>query len=75
MNTTKPNPGSSESQITTFTERIRRLTSYLKENKKDFSAKKGLLDLVSKRHRLLKYMAKKDPEGHKALCKSLSLRK
>ncbi len=71
----KENPGSSKSQVTTFTKRIKHLTEHLKSNRKDFSAKKGLLDLVSKRHRVLKYMNRKDPQGCKALCEALSLRK
>lgn len=75
MSTIKPNPGSSAHQITIFTTRIKHLTECLKKNKKDFSAKRGLLGLVSKRHRMLKYMNRKDPEACQKLRQKLSLRK
>ena len=50
--------GSTESQIAIFTERIRNLTEHLKINKKDKSAQRGLMLLVSGRSRLLKYLKK-----------------
>ncbi len=75
MTKTNSSPGSPEYQITSFTQRILHLAEHLKTNKKDFSAKKGLLDLVSKRHRLLKYKARIDHEGYLALCNQLGLRK
>ena len=71
----KTNPGSAKNQIIVFTTRIKHLTEHLKNNRKDFSAKKSLLNLVSQRHRMLKYMNRKEPENCKALRSQLSLRK
>lgn len=51
--------GSTEAQVTALTERITELTDHLKSNKKDFMARRGLLVLVGRRKRLLKYLAKK----------------
>ena len=48
--------GTTESQISIFSERIKNLTEHLKINKKDKSAQRGLMLLVSKRSRLLKYL-------------------
>ncbi|MBZ7986522.1 30S ribosomal protein S15 [Campylobacter canadensis] len=48
--------GSSEVQIALLTERIAVLTEHLKVFKKDFSSRLGLLKLVGKRKRLLKYL-------------------
>ena len=52
------NTGDTAVQIAIFTERILYLTEYLKENKKDFSAKRSL-KMVNKRKRLLKYLKEK----------------
>ena len=52
--------GSAEAQITLFTERINSINEHLKLNKKDNSSRRGLMIMVSKRRRLLKYLQKKD---------------
>ncbi|MGM0623141.1 MAG: 30S ribosomal protein S15 [Campylobacterota bacterium] len=52
--------GSPEVQIALLTERIKELTGHLKENHKDHSSRLGLLKLVSKRKRFLKYLRKTD---------------
>ena len=49
------NTGSTDSQITILTERIRLINKHLETNKKDHSSRRGLLLLVSKRRKLLKY--------------------
>ena len=67
--------GATESQIAIFTERIRNLTDHLKVNKKDKSAQRGLMLLVAKRARLLKYLKKCSLDGYKALIEKLELRK
>lgn len=67
--------GSPEVQVAVFTEKIKRLTDHLKAHKKDESSRRGLLKMVSKRRRLLDYLAKKNKAGYDALIKKLGLRK
>ena len=67
--------GSTESQIAIFTERVRNLTEHLKVNKKDKSAQRGLMLLVSKRSRLLKYLRKSSLDSYKTIIDKLELRK
>ena len=69
------NSGSSETQVAIFTERIKNLTEHLKVNKKDKSARRGLIILVSKRARLLKYLNKVDLERYRNIVNKLELRK
>ena len=69
------NTGDTAVQIAIFTERILYLTEYLKENKKDFSAKRSLLKMVNKRKRLLKYLKRKDYDRYLEVTKQLNLRK
>ena len=67
--------GSPESQIALFTKRINHITEHLKENKKDNSARLGLLKLVGKRKSLLEYLQKNNLERYRAIIKELNLRK
>lgn len=67
--------GSPEVQIAIFTEKIKRLTEHLKGHKKDDHSRRGLLKMVSKRRRLLDYLAKKNKESYEAVIKTLGLRK
>ncbi len=67
--------GSAESQIALFTFRINHLTEHLKTNKKDHSTRMGLLKLVGKRRKLLKYLQQKDIERYRAILSELNLRK
>tara|TARA_B100002052_G_scaffold65751_1_gene58971 strand:- start:4760 stop:5029 length:270 start_codon:yes stop_codon:yes gene_type:complete len=67
--------GATESQVAIFTERIRNLTDHLKVNKKDKSAQRGLMLLVAKRARLLKYLKKNSLDGYRQLIEKLDLRK
>jgi small subunit ribosomal protein S15 len=67
--------GSPEVQVAVFTEKIKRLTDHLKTHKKDESSRRGLLKMVSKRRRLLDYLAKKNKTGYDNLIKKLGLRK
>jgi small subunit ribosomal protein S15 len=71
----KSDTGSPESQISLFTYRINHLTEHLKNNKKDYSSRMGLLKLVGKRRRLLDYLYKKDIERYRAIIKELNIRK
>ncbi|MEM9082388.1 MAG: 30S ribosomal protein S15 [Planctomycetota bacterium] len=67
--------GSPEVQVAILTENIRELTEHLKEHKHDYSTRRGLLGMVSKRQRLTSYLRKKDLNRYQELIKSLGLRK
>ena len=67
--------GNSEAQIALFSHRINHLTEHLKANKKDFGTQKALIELVSKRRRLLDYVKANDIEKYRAIIKKLDLRK
>jgi small subunit ribosomal protein S15 len=67
--------GAVEVQIALLTERIKTLTEHCKQFKKDCSGRRGLLILVGKRRRILKYMQRINLEGYRALIKELGLRK
>lgn len=66
--------GSPEVQIALLTTRISELTEHLKVNQKDFSSRLGLLKLVGKRKRLLKYLKKTNYETYTKLVSELKLR-
>jgi len=67
--------GSPEVQIALLTERINDLTGHLIKNKKDFHSKQGLLKMVGKRRRLLKYLQDNDIAKYRKIIESLNLRK
>lgn len=67
--------GSARVQVGILTERIKELTEHLKTNKKDFAARRGLLQLVGKRKRHLQYIAKKNPNEYLELIKKLGIRR
>jgi len=67
--------GATEVQIALFTERINQLTEHCKQFKKDKSSQRGLLILVGKRRRLLKYIQRTNLEKYRSLIKELGLRK
>lgn len=71
----KTDTGSSSVQVGIMTERIKELTEHLKANKHDYMARRGLLQLVGKRRRLLKYIASKDGDAYLALIKKLGIRR
>lgn len=71
----KKDTGSSAVQVGILTERIKELTEHLKINKKDFAARRGLLQMVGKRRRLLKYIAEKDSKKYLELIKKLGIRR
>ncbi|MFA5087031.1 MAG: 30S ribosomal protein S15 [Candidatus Paceibacterota bacterium] len=66
--------GSAEVQIALLTEEIERLLEHLKEHKKDLHSKKGLLKMVSKRRKLLKYLQKTDEKTYKEITKKIGLK-
>jgi small subunit ribosomal protein S15 len=67
--------GSTEVQVASITARITELQDHFKAHKKDHASRRGLLLLVGKRNRLLKYMASSNREGYLSLIKRLGLRK
>lgn len=71
----KTDVGSPEVQVTIMTARIAEITEHLKANKHDFMARRGLLQLVGKRKRSLKYLAEKNPKGYLALTDKLKIRR
>lgn len=75
LQATKADTGSAAVQVGIFTERIKELTEHLKVNKKDFAARRGLLQLVGKRKRLLQYIAAKDGQAYLDLIKKLGIRR
>ncbi|MDI9387633.1 MAG: 30S ribosomal protein S15 [Synergistota bacterium] len=66
--------GSPEVQVAMLTQRIRELTEHLKIHTKDFHSRRGLLKMVGKRRRLLRYLRDKDFNRYKALIERLGLR-
>ena len=69
------NTGSTEGQIALFTDRINHISGHLTTNKKDYANERALVKLVSKRRRLLNYLAKSNLNGYRALIEKLGIRK
>jgi small subunit ribosomal protein S15 len=65
--------GSAEVQVALLTEEIQRLLEHLKENKKDNHSRRGLLKMVSKRRKLLKYLQKGDEKKYNEIVKKIGL--
>ncbi len=73
--TAKGDTGSPEVQIALLTSKIDRLTEHLKKNRKDVHSRRGLLSMVAKRRRLLKYLMERDEERYRRIIKDLGLSK
>ncbi len=71
----KQDTGGAAVQVAIDTERIKELTEHLKINKKDFAARRGLLQLVGKRRRLLRYIASRNSQGYLDLIQKLGIRR
>ncbi len=67
--------GSTEVQVALLTERINTLTEHIQAHKHDFHSRRGLIMMVGKRNRLLRYIERRDHEGYLKLIASLGLRK
>ena len=72
--THKGDTGSTEVQIAILTEEIKELTNHLREHKKDYSSRRGLLAKVSLRHKLLRYLEREDEKRFTKLIKTLKLK-
>lgn len=71
----KKDTGSPVVQVGILTARIAELTEHLKVNKKDHAARRGLLQMVGKRKKLLKYIADQNPQEYLDTIKKLGIRK
>ena len=67
--------GSTEVQVALLTARINELTEHLREHSKDHHSRRGLLMLVGKRRRLLKYLQASDIDRYRKLIQDLGLRR
>nr|YP_001294328.1 ribosomal protein S15 [Illicium oligandrum]YP_009365469.1 ribosomal protein S15 [Illicium floridanum]YP_009366652.1 ribosomal protein S15 [Illicium henryi]YP_010388555.1 ribosomal protein S15 [Illicium difengpi]YP_010430586.1 ribosomal protein S15 [Illicium micranthum]YP_010430823.1 ribosomal protein S15 [Illicium majus]YP_010430981.1 ribosomal protein S15 [Illicium lanceolatum]YP_010534679.1 ribosomal protein S15 [Illicium brevistylum]YP_010534758.1 ribosomal protein S15 [Illicium dunni len=66
--------GSVEFQVSSFTNKIRRLTSHLELHRKDYLSQRGLRRILGKRQRLLAYLSKKNRVRYKELISQLDIR-
>ena len=73
--TSEGDTGSPEVQVALLTKRISDLTEHLKVHKHDHHSRRGLLLLVGRRRRLLKYLAKKDINRYRAIRERLGIRR
>ena len=73
--THKEDVGSPQAQVSVLTSRIKEITEHLKANKHDHMARRGLIQMVGRRKRLLKYLERKNFEVYEATVAKLKLRK
>jgi small subunit ribosomal protein S15 len=66
--------GSSEVQIAILTHRIRELTEHVKTHKKDHHTRRGLVMLVAKRKKMMKYLMRSNSKSYLNVIKELSIR-
>jgi len=67
--------GSADVQVGLLTERIRQLTEHLRVHRKDHHSQRGLMKIVGRRRRLLRYVSRTEPDRYKALIARLGIRK
>jgi small subunit ribosomal protein S15 len=67
--------GSPEVQIALLSERLSQLTEHFKTHQKDHSSRRGLLQMVARRRRLLTYLRDTDPEKYKGVLQRLGIRR
>lgn len=72
---TEKDSGTAEVQIALLTERINNLTAHFEGHNKDHASRRGLMQMVGKRRRLLDYLAGKDIERYRSIIKELNIRK
>jgi len=66
--------GSPEVQIALLTERIQYLTQHLRQHKKDFHSRRGLLKMVGQRRALLNYLRANEPTRYRVIAEQLGIR-
>jgi small subunit ribosomal protein S15 len=67
--------GSPEVQVAILSQRIKQLEDHFKTHEKDHHSRRGLLSMVARRRRLLKYLKSRNPERYKSLIQSLGIRR
>tara|TARA_B100001094_G_C17905920_1_gene658800 strand:- start:17 stop:289 length:273 start_codon:yes stop_codon:yes gene_type:complete len=70
----KTDTGSVELQIALLTHQINHLIGHLKANKKDNATRNGLLEMVGRRKKFIRYLSKKKPEDYQKLAKKLKIK-
>jgi len=71
----KTDTGSPEVQVAILSQRILQLQDHFKTHLKDHHSRRGLLSMVARRRRLLKYLKSRNPERYKSLILSLGIRR
>ena len=71
----KSDSGSPEVQVALLSTRILQLTDHFKTHHKDHHSRRGLLTMVARRRKLLKYLKDRSPERYKTLIQSLGIRR
>ena len=71
----KSDTGSSEVQVALLSQRILLLTEHFKTHAKDHHSRRGLLMMVARRRRLLKYLKNTDPDRYKTLIQRIGIRR
>jgi small subunit ribosomal protein S15 len=71
----KTDTGSPEVQVAILSQRIVQLQDHFKTHRKDHHSRRGLLSMVARRRRLLKYLKSRNPERYKNLILSLGIRR
>ena len=71
----KTDTGSPEVQVAILSQRIKQLEDHFKTHAKDHHSRRGLLSMVARRRRLLKYLKSRNPERYKNLIQSLGIRR
>lgn len=73
--THKSDTGSTEVQISLFSEKMLDLVKHLKKHPKDYDSRRGLLAMIGKRRRLLNYLKRSEPKKYEQMIADLGLRK
>ena len=71
----KSDTGSPEVQVAILSRRILELNDHFKKHQKDHHSRRGLLQMVARRRRLLDYLRSRSPERYKTLIQSLGIRR
>ena len=71
----KTDSGSPEVQVALLSQRVSELTEHVKTHQKDHHSRRGLLSMVARRRKLLKYLKDRSPERYKVLIQSLGIRR
>ena len=71
----KSDSGSPEVQIALLSQSISQLTEHLKTHQKDHHSRRGLLTMVARRRKLIKYLKDRSPERYQTLIQSLGIRR